>query len=48
MYPLGLGSTTPHFDWLYFSVMIYLLQREISLTRGEDYIYLWVQAQIRS
>lgn len=29
-----LGSTTLHFDYVWFSIMI-LLQREVSLMRGE-------------
>lgn len=45
MYPLGLGSTTLHFDWLWVYVRIstcckenlYLLQREIFFMSGGNY-----------
>lgn len=41
MSPLGLGSTTPHSDWLWFSLEVSVYCKEVSLMRDEDYIYLW-------
>ena len=48
MYPLGLGSTILNFKGLWFSVMISLLPRGVSLMSGKDYSYLWVLKQIFS
>lgn len=33
---LGLGSTTWHFDWLWFSVIVCLFQREVSSIRSKN------------
>jgi hypothetical protein len=46
MYPLGLGSSTLHFDWLCFLSGLCLLQKDISLMMDEDYTYPWVPGQI--
>lgn len=35
MYPWGLGSTVLHFDWLWFSLIVSFVGREVSLMRCE-------------
>lgn len=35
MYPLGLGSTSVHFDWLWFTVMVFICWKRRSLDEGE-------------
>ena len=41
MNPLGVGSTTLHFDWLWFSLVVSVDSKEVSLVRDGDYTYLW-------
>lgn len=43
LYPLGWGSTTLRFDWLWFFYSVVCLwRREFSLTRGENHPHLGV------
>ena len=40
----GIHSTALHFDWLWFSEIVFalhLLHMEMPLMRGEHYTYLW-------
>lgn len=45
MHSLKLGSML-HFGCLWFSVMLSVCYRHVSLIRGEDYTYLWVEGQL--
>ena len=36
MYPLGLGSKTLYFDWLWFSIVPFVFQREVCLVSNKD------------
>lgn len=40
-HPFGPGSTTLHFDWLSFSVMVSIYFKEKFLDSDKDYTYLW-------
>lgn len=45
-YPIGLGFITEYWLVVICYSVLHLLQTEVSLIRGRDYTYLWVQRQI--
>ena len=46
MYPLVLSCTILGFDWLWFSVMVYVAMRSFLNEKGEEYTHLLVLGQM--